>query len=113
MIDDDKSYARLTARFLKKQGYEVDVAYDRDGAIVLAEKLDGGLEIVVCDTEFTGDDGPSIIRYLQQAYPDKFSSARVIGVSGNGKVMQDWDGIAYATLGKPYRKDVFYTAIKL
>jgi two-component system OmpR family response regulator len=65
LIEDDQRLARLIARVLGEEHYQVDVANDGEAGLELA--LHGLYEVAVVDWMLPGRDGPSICRAVRAA----------------------------------------------
>jgi DNA-binding response OmpR family regulator len=67
VVDDDPALAEVVARYLEREGFEVDVA--GDGATGLAVALDTLPDLVVLDLMLPVLDGLEVCRRLRQAAP--------------------------------------------
>jgi DNA-binding response OmpR family regulator len=65
LIEDDQRLARLVARVLTDEHYQVDIAHDGETGLDLA--LRGVYEVAVIDWMLPGRDGPSICRVVRAA----------------------------------------------
>ncbi|MEN9937000.1 MAG: hypothetical protein RLZZ387_3579 [Chloroflexota bacterium] len=65
LIEDDQRLARLVARVLADEHYQVDIAHDGETGLDLA--LRGVYEVAVVDWMLPGRDGPSICRAVRAA----------------------------------------------
>jgi DNA-binding response OmpR family regulator len=65
LIEDDKRLAKLIARVLEEEHFNVDVANDGDTGTELA--LRGIHDIIIADWMLPGRDGPSICRAIRAA----------------------------------------------
>jgi DNA-binding response OmpR family regulator len=65
LIEDDQRLARLVARVLTDEHYQVDSAHDGESGLDLA--LRGVYEVAVVDWMLPGRDGPSICRAVRAA----------------------------------------------
>jgi two-component system, OmpR family, response regulator len=65
LIEDDQRLARLMARVLSEEHYQVDVAHDGETGLELA--LRGVYEVAVIDWMLPGRDGPSVCRAVRAA----------------------------------------------
>jgi DNA-binding response OmpR family regulator len=65
VIEDDQRLARLVARVLGEEHYQVDVANDGDTGLSLV--LSGVYDVAVVDWMLPGRDGPSICRAVRAA----------------------------------------------
>ncbi len=65
LIEDDQRLARLIARVLVDEHYQVDLAHDGESGLDLA--LRGIYEVAIVDWMLPGRDGPSICRAVRAA----------------------------------------------
>ncbi|NJO83744.1 MAG: response regulator transcription factor [Blastochloris sp.] len=65
LIEDDRRLARLVARVLSEEHYQVDVAHDGESGLELA--LRGIYEVAIVDWMLPERDGPSICRAVRSA----------------------------------------------
>src|SRR5690348_591548 len=65
VIEDDQRLARLVARVLAEEHYQVDVANDGDAGLSLV--LSGVYDVAVVDWMLPGRDGPGICRAVRAA----------------------------------------------
>ena len=65
LIEDDQRLARLIARVLADEHYQVDLAHDGESGLDLA--LRGIYEVAIVDWMLPGRDGPSICRAVRAA----------------------------------------------
>ncbi len=65
LIEDDQRLARLIARVLADEHYQVDLAHDGESGLELA--LRGIYEVAIVDWMLPGRDGPSICRAVRAA----------------------------------------------
>jgi two-component system, OmpR family, response regulator len=62
VVDDDRDIRDLLSRFLKKNGYRVDVA--ANGREMRAAMLAGSIDLIVLDRVMPGEDGLTLCRDL-------------------------------------------------
>jgi DNA-binding response OmpR family regulator len=67
VVDDDPNLGEVVARYLAREGYEVDVA--RDGISGLDRALTGLPDVVVLDLMLPGLDGLEVLRRLRRVAP--------------------------------------------
>ncbi len=67
VVDDDLTVSEVVTRYLQREGYEVEVAYD--GAVALASALADPPELVVLDLMIPSLDGFEVCRRLRAAAP--------------------------------------------
>ena len=80
MVDDNADMARLTGRFLKSIGYQVQVAHDGKNAVDTAREHRP--DVVLLDIGLPGMDGYEVARQLRQ--DECCSHSLIIAVSGYG-----------------------------
>mgnify|MGYP005855453121 CR=1 FL=1 len=64
VIDDDAELSSLLGQFLRREGFEVESAFD--GEFGLARALQGGMDIVVLDVMLPKADGFTVLRKLRE-----------------------------------------------
>ncbi|MDQ6725065.1 MAG: response regulator transcription factor [Actinomycetota bacterium] len=67
VVDDDLTVSEVVTRYLEREGYVVEVAYD--GAVALAQALAHPPELVVLDLMIPSLDGFEVCRRLRAAAP--------------------------------------------
>lgn len=67
VVDDDLTVSEVVTRYLQREGYVVEVAYD--GAVALARALADPPELVVLDLMIPSLDGFEVCRRLRAAAP--------------------------------------------
>jgi len=67
VVDDDLTVSEVVTRYLEREGYVVEVAYD--GAVALAQALAHPPELVVLDLMIPSLDGFEVCRRLREAAP--------------------------------------------
>ena len=98
LVDDDKHILESMAGWLREQGYLVDVASSRSGAIAAIEKK--AYEIVLCDIQLSDGDGFEVLAWCRKAKPE----TTVILLTGYGTVETAVEAIragAFDLLTKP------------
>ncbi len=68
LVEDEKQMASFIKRGLKEQAYAVDVAYDGEEGLFLAEI--NPYDLIILDLILPGKDGMSICRELRQKHVD-------------------------------------------
>ena len=63
IVDDDRDLRELLSKFLKREGYRVDVA--RDGREMWRSLDDWRIDLIVLDLMLPGEDGLSLCRTLR------------------------------------------------
>ncbi len=87
VVDDEVSLADLVAGYLKKEGYEVTVAYD--GTSALTKAREARPEVVVLDVMLPGMDGIEVCRDLR-----KFSDAYVVMLTAKSEEIDKIVGLS-------------------
>ena len=98
LVDDDKHILESMAGWLREQGYLVDVASSRSGAIAAIEKK--AYEIVLCDIQLSDGDGFEVLAWCRKAKPE----TTVILLTGYGTVVTAVEAIragAFDYITKP------------
>ena len=67
LIDDEPSIVRALARLLQRDGYHVDTA--ANGAQALAQLQAQPYDVILCDLQMPGLDGPALYTRLRQQAP--------------------------------------------
>jgi two-component system response regulator CpxR len=89
VIDDDAELSSLLGEFLRREGFEVESAFDGESG--LARALEGPLDIVVLDVMLPKADGFTVLRKLRER-----SRAPVLMLTARG---EDMDRILGLELG--------------
>jgi DNA-binding NtrC family response regulator len=98
LIDDDRHVLDSMADWLRDQGYKVDTAADRAGAIATIERKSP--DLVLCDVRLPEGDGFDVLAHCRENHP----AASVILLSGYGTVEMAMEAIrsgAFDFLTKP------------
>lgn len=99
IIDDDERLARVMARVLQQERFDVDLAYDGESGLELA--LTGIYDALVVDWMLPGRDGVEVIRELRQ----ERLATPVLMLTARGELPQRVEGLdagADDYLGKPF-----------
>ncbi|HMN06433.1 MAG TPA: sigma-54 dependent transcriptional regulator [Flavobacteriales bacterium] len=102
VIDDDADICTLLARFLSKQGYQVDTA--QRGSTAKEMLKAGRYELVLCDHRLPDTDSVEMLQYIKSVSPD----TAVIIITGYSDVRMAVDLMrkgAYDYVGKPLYPD--------
>ena len=67
IIDDDLDLCTLLGNFLKKKGYDTDMAFSGNKGI--AKFKEGGYDMVICDYRLGDKDGKDVLRELKAVNP--------------------------------------------
>jgi DNA-binding response OmpR family regulator len=103
MVEDDEAMARLNARMLKRQGYEVLIALNAGEARMLAR--DNSPDLFVLDVMLPDGDGFSLCEEIR-----KGSDAPILFLTGRRELEDRLAGISTGGdyyLTKPYEMDEF------
>jgi CheY-like chemotaxis protein len=68
LVDDEPRSARLLARLLREDGYEVEILYDGASAIGRLTR-DPLPDVLVTDVRMPNVDGPAVARYARSRKP--------------------------------------------
>jgi two-component system, cell cycle sensor histidine kinase and response regulator CckA len=104
LIEDDAVVRQLTARILRRQGYEVLVATHAEEALELAADHGQRIDLFLSDVVMPGESGPSVIERLSAARP----STKVLFVSGypgDDISRRGVDEGSFRFLAKPYSSE--------
>ena len=104
LIEDDAVVRQLTARILRRQGYNVLVATQANEALELAADHDRTIDLFLSDVVMPGESGPSVIERLSAARP----STKVLFVSGypgDDISRRGVDEASFRFLAKPYSSE--------
>jgi CheY-like chemotaxis protein len=69
VVEDEEEVRKLTVRFLKKQGYRVLEASRGDDAVLIHEKHDGSIHLILVDVVMPGMSGTELARRLASLSP--------------------------------------------
>ena len=100
VVDDDDAVRTSTTRILRTLGYEVLSAADGAEATALANRQQGGLDVLVCDLAMPNQSGPEVAQSIRHMYPD----IKVLFVSGYPRGAER-ELPAESFLQKPYDRD--------
>jgi len=78
LVEDDEEVRKLAVRILEKQGYEVLVAAQGNDALILSEKHDQPIHLMVTDVVMPGLNGQELANRLRVHHPEM----RVLYMSG-------------------------------
>ena len=101
IIDDERDLCEVMSRILKKEGYEVDCAYNLAEA---SQKLGAHPDIVIMDNNLPDGSG---LKYIQM-HPVEFYQSFVILITAdpNKDLRESVDGVGITTfLAKPFSID--------
>ena len=104
LIEDDAVVRQLTARILRRQGYNVLVATQANEALQLATDHNTRIDLFLSDVVMPGESGPSVIERLSAARP----STKVLYVSGypgDDILRRGVDEGSFRFLAKPYSSE--------
>ena len=104
LIEDDAVVRQLTARILRRQGYNVLVATQANEALQLAADHNRTIDLFLSDVVMPGESGPSVIERLSAARP----STKVLFVSGypgDDISRRGVDEASFRFLAKPYSSE--------
>jgi two-component system, cell cycle sensor histidine kinase and response regulator CckA len=104
LIEDDAVVRQLTARILRRQGYNVLVATQAKEALELAADHSTHIDLFLSDVVMPGESGPSVIERLSAARPN----AKVLFVSGypgDDISRRGVDEGSFRFLAKPYSSE--------
>lgn len=68
LVDDDDGVRKVLAKILSKEGYHVETAADRAGAIQILD--DVPLDLVLLDINLEGESGLDLLKDLREAHPN-------------------------------------------
>jgi CheY-like chemotaxis protein len=105
-VDDDRAVRRLAEVLLKSAGYEVHAAESAAEAIVVAERLHCGLNLLLTDMRMPGVDGHDLILTIRRICP------HVDVMLFTGYAPEDGRERNYPILAKPFNKDQLLGAVK-
>ena len=81
IVDDDRQVAILFARVLKREGYQVEIAFDCESALQTMAASNRQFDGVLLDLCMPGADGLAFLRQLRDA--PKHKSTPVAVITGN------------------------------
>ncbi|MCC7023455.1 MAG: response regulator transcription factor [Thermomicrobiales bacterium] len=99
MIEDDARLARVIARVLQQEHFDVDLAHD--GETGLDQALTGAYDALIVDWMLPGRDGVAIVRELRAEHVD----TPALMLTARGEMPQRVEGLnagADDYLGKPF-----------
>jgi CheY-like chemotaxis protein len=112
LADDEAEIRRLMTRWLEREGHYVTCAANGLEATAIAQAKE--FDLVVTDVLMPESDGVEFITQLKKIRP----RARVLAMSGGGRVMQGADCLrmaqglgAHAVVMKPFTREQFLAAV--
>lgn len=70
LVEDEPALLKMTRMMLKRLGYQVIEAGNPLKAIEIAEKLDGGIDLLITDIVMPGMDGNELAIRIKKLFPD-------------------------------------------
>jgi CheY-like chemotaxis protein len=108
LADDNADVRHFVKTILNREGYQVLEAADGNGALTLARKLGGAIDIVVTDVEMPGMDGITLGKAIRETY----STVPVIYISGLTEMEYLHDPAhGFAFVGKPFQPKVLLETV--
>jgi DNA-binding response OmpR family regulator len=111
LADDDASVRHFVKMLLTREGYQVLDACDGHGALALARKIGGAIDLLITDVEMPGMDGRELGKAIREAY----SVVPVIYISGftAGHGVQGLHDPehGFAFVGKPFQPKVLLETV--
>lgn len=109
LIEDDVAFSAMLERFLKKNGFEVDVTYSSEEA---QKKMKGSsYDLVFTDLRLPDDDGISVLTKVKDQHPD----TPVILMTGYAEVSTAVKAMkkgAFDYISKPFNQDEVLAVIQ-
>ena len=105
LVEDEDEVRNLTARVLKKQGYNVIEAREGKSALNMAESYNGNIDLLVTDVIMPHMNGKALAEQLSQ----KRTDMKILYISGHIDSMISHHGIPNSGvqfLQKPYTVDI-------
>jgi CheY-like chemotaxis protein len=111
LADDDASVRHFVKTLLNREGYQVLEASDGHGALALARKIGGSVDLLVTDVEMPGMDGRELGKAMREAYltvPVIYTS----GFTEDPRVQDLHDpDRGFAFVGKPFQPNVLLETV--
>ena len=104
LIEDDAVVRQLTARLLRRQGYNVLVATQANEALELAADHNTRIDLFLSDVVMPGESGPSVIERLSRQRP-RTKVLFVSGYPGDDISRRGVDEGSFRFLAKPYSSE--------
>ena len=79
IIDDDPDIRMLMNVLMKKQGYEVETAYDKEDALIKLQNFQPS--IILLDVLLSGTDGRELCKEIKES--DKLQAVPIIMISAH------------------------------
>jgi CheY-like chemotaxis protein len=83
LADDDEVLRAVQADFLRRFGFEVQVAEDGQAAMKMLTQT--SVDLVITDMVMPGSDGVEVIRHIRKMYP----ALKIIAISGGGATKRE------------------------
>lgn len=109
LVDDEENLRIALRAYLRKQGYEVDVAADADAALAALDAA--AFDFVVTDVRMPGRDGLALLAAVRERAP----ATTVLVMSAYGSVEQALAAIragAYDYVAKPFKPEELALALR-
>ena len=78
VVEDEEEVRKLAVEILRRQNYKVLEASQGEEALLICEKLDGRIHLLLTDVVMPGLNGPELARRMKYSYPEM----KVIFMSG-------------------------------
>jgi signal transduction histidine kinase/ActR/RegA family two-component response regulator len=111
LVEDNDELRSATQGVLEALGYRVATAANGPEALATLERLDGGIDLVICDVVMPGMSGPEVVEQLRARRPE----IRAILMSGYTDNVVVRHGIVegdYDFLEKPFSTDKLAAKIR-
>ncbi len=109
IIDDDRDICEILEDYLKKQGYEVYIAFNLNDARIMMKTIN--FDIVLCDVVLPDGNGIDFLREFSR----KCMNLNIIMTSGNPDphdTIKGLENFDFDFLAKPYNLANLNSAIK-
>jgi CheY-like chemotaxis protein len=103
-VDDDDQLRAVTARLLRKRGYEVVVAATAEEASEILESHEGDLDVLLMDINLPDGWGATVAHRLTAERPD-LAVVYTTGFAENDAVLQSGLGHTDFVVTKPFTGD--------
>jgi two-component system cell cycle sensor histidine kinase/response regulator CckA len=107
LVDDDAAVLSLTKWILESDGYCVYSAENAGDAIMIAQELNGGFNLLLTDMVMPVTGGDDLILAIRRTFPN----VRTMAMSG-APAPGDFQQRDYPILAKPFTREQLLAAVK-
>jgi two-component system cell cycle sensor histidine kinase/response regulator CckA len=111
LVEDEQAVRTVATRVLRNQGYFVLPACSGEEALVIAEKVDGAIDLVLTDVVMPDMPGPELIRRILERWP-VIGAVYMSGYAEGDKVRSEMGAPETRFLQKPFSADSLLLTVR-